>query len=84
MLPLFTSRRRKPVTCGNCGRRLEVVYPGPSYYTLALASGLLLELSVLPVMLLVFLQRWMLIGAIVGAFLLASCLATVFLNRAPP
>ena len=38
MLPLFTSRRRKPVTCSNCGRRLEVVYPGPSYYTLALAS----------------------------------------------
>ena len=80
MLPAFSTRRRLPVTCTNCGQRLEIVYPKPWYYTLSLAAGLLVELSVLPLLFLIILQQWVWFAAVIAAFTLGNYLSTAFLN----
>ena len=80
VLPAISSRRRRPVTCTSCGRRLEVVYPKAWYYTLSLATGLLAELSIIPLLLLLISRQWAWIATVVTGFMLVNYLATAFLN----
>lgn len=80
VLPVFSSRRRRPVACTNCGQRLEIVYPKPWYYTLSLAAGLLVELSIIPLLFLFILQQWAWIATVVAAFAVGNYLSTAFLN----
>lgn len=80
VLKSFSSRRRRAVTCTNCGQRVEIVYPKAWYYALSLAAGLLAELSILPLLFLVILQQWAWIAVVITAFTLGNYLATAFLN----
>jgi hypothetical protein len=57
-LPVFTARRRSPVTCTNCGARLERVLPGVPYYTLALVVGIAAQIAVLPLLWFAFVGSW--------------------------
>jgi hypothetical protein len=80
VLPVFTTRRRSPMSCTNCGAGLSVVYHAPYYYTLALVTGLLFEMSFLPVLLLLILHEWWWLAAIFAATVAINYLASAFLN----
>jgi uncharacterized protein (DUF983 family) len=79
-LPLFATRRRHPVTCTNCGARLERVFPGVPYYTLSFIVAILIELAVPASMLLALLRRWDWIAVTIVGGLIANLAASAFLN----
>jgi hypothetical protein len=79
-LPLFTTRRRHPVTCTNCGTRLERVLPGVPYYTLAFITGMLLEAAVPLALLLGIFHQWAWIAVIVVLLLALNLAVSAFLN----
>jgi len=79
-LPLFTTRRRHPVTCTNCGARLERVLPGVPYYTLSLITALLLEAAIPIALFLGFFRQWTGIAVIVAGLLAVNLGISAFLN----
>jgi hypothetical protein len=79
-LPLFTRRRRDPVTCTNCGAKLERVLPGVAYYTLAFITGMMAEASVLVLVLLALFGQWGWIALLVGFLLVTNLGTSAFLN----
>jgi hypothetical protein len=79
-LPLFTTRRRHPVTCINCGAKLERVLPGVPYYTLAFLTGMLIEAAVPVGLILAIFQQWSWIAVIVASLLLFNLAVSAFLN----
>jgi uncharacterized membrane protein len=80
-LPLFTSRRRHPVRCTNCGTKLERVLPGVPYYTLAFITGMLLEIAVLVSLFLIVVGQWKWIVVIVAGLTALNLGVSVFLNN---
>jgi len=79
-LPLFTTRRRSPVTCGNCGAKLHRVLPGVPYYTLSFITALMLEASLLPLLLLGLFRQWGWIAVVVIVLLAVNLAVSAFLN----
>ena len=79
-LPWFTSRRRMPVTCTNCGVKLERVLPGVPYYSLAFVTGLVMEVSLVPMLLLALVQKWLWVAAVLVALVLLNLGVSAFLN----
>lgn len=80
-LPLFTSRRRMPVTCSSCGTRLERVFPGAPYYTLSFLTACLLEAAVLAMVVLSLFRQWWWMALVVGGLVLINLGVAAFLNR---
>lgn len=79
-LPLFTTRRRRPITCTNCGARLERVLPGVPYYALSFITALLLEAALPIALILVFFRQWVWVGLIVAGLLAINLAVSAFLN----
>jgi hypothetical protein len=79
-LPLFTTRRRHPVTCTNCGARLERVLPGVPYYTLSLITALLLEAAFPSALIFALFQQWVWIAVIVAGLVVFNLGVSAFLN----
>lgn len=79
-LPLFTTRRRHPVTCTHCGTKLERVLPGVPYYTLAFMTGMLLEAAVPLALILAITRQWAWIAVIVVVLLAFNLAVSAFLN----
>lgn len=79
-LPLFTMRRRHPVTCTNCGAKLERVLPGVSFYTLSFITGMLFEPAMFAALVLAFFRQWAWIAAIVAGVLAVNLAVSAYLN----
>jgi uncharacterized protein (DUF983 family) len=79
-LPMFISRRRRPVTCTSCGVKLERVLPGVAYYSIMTLIGLLTEVAALPLLFLVFLQQWLWIAVYIVALVAIHLGVSAFLN----
>jgi hypothetical protein len=79
-LPWFTSRRRSSVTCQNCATVLQAVYPVSAYYLLTLASAVISEFVLFPLILLALLRMWGWLALSVGAALLINLLASTLLH----
>lgn len=79
-LPLFTSRRRDPVTCKNCGTKLERVLPGVAYYTLAFMTAVLAEAGFMVALVLAFFSQWAWIAALVVGFVVINLGVSALLN----
>ena len=79
-LPLFTTRRRHPVTCTSCGVRLERVLPGVPFYTLSFITGMLLEPAILATLVLAIFEQWAWVAAIVAGVLAFNIAVSAFLN----
>lgn len=77
---MFTSRRRHPVTCTNCGARLERVLPGVPYYTLSFVIGMLAQVAAVPLLFLVLLQQWVWAVLTIVIVVLLNLAASTFLN----
>jgi uncharacterized protein (DUF983 family) len=79
-LPLFARRRRDPVTCTNCGVKLERVLPGVPYYTLSFIVAILIEIAMVPVLFLIFARQWSWIAVVIAAAVAINLAASAFLN----
>lgn len=79
-LPLFTSRRRHPVTCTNCGVKLERVLPGVPYYSLAFITGMMAEAGALASLFLSITGHWTWIAVIVAGLAALNLGVSMFLN----
>jgi len=79
-LPWFVSRRRDPVTCTNCGTKLERVLPGVPYYTLAFINGMLAEAAIPISLLLLLLGQRTWLAALVIALVTLNLGVSAFLN----
>jgi hypothetical protein len=79
-LPVFTKRRRDPVTCTNCGVRLERVLPGVPYYTLSFVSALLVEAAVPVALFLALFRQWAWIAVLVSVLVAFNLAVSAFLN----
>ena len=79
-LPLFISRRRSPVTCTNCGTKLERVLPGVPYYSLAFVTAILTEISGVALLLLGVSRQWTWIGTLFIGIALINLGVSAFLN----
>ena len=79
-LPLFTSRRRDPITCTNCGAKLERVLPGVPYCTLAFIAAMLLEAAVPVSLILTIFGKWIWIAGIVAGLVALNLGISAFLN----
>ena len=79
-LPLFTSRRRSPVTCTDCGTKLERVLPGAAYYSLAFFTGIVMEASGFAMLMMALFQKWLLLGGVILGLVLLNLGVSAFLN----
>ena len=79
-LPLFVSRRRDPITCSNCGAKLERVLPGIHYYSLRTAATVLQEAAVPGVIVLALFKGWVWVAVVVVALSLVNLGVSSFLN----
>jgi hypothetical protein len=79
-LPWFTTRRRHPVTCTNCGAKLQRVLPGVPYYTLSFITALMLEASSIPLFLLGLFRQWGWMAVVVMVLLAVNLAVSAFLN----
>ena len=80
MLPVFTTRRRSPVTCTDCGTKLERVLPGLAYYSLSFITGMLAEAGALAVLLLGWMKEWVWIAVVVSSLVLINLAVSALLN----
>ncbi|HEX6638982.1 MAG TPA: hypothetical protein VF033_15105 [Steroidobacteraceae bacterium] len=80
-LPWFTTRRRSPIACTNCGTRLERVLPGVPYYTLSFVIAMLAEAAVPTVLLLAFFRQVGWIAVIVVSLVAVNLAGSAWLNR---
>src|SRR5215510_9485309 len=79
-LPLFTTRRRDPFTCPNCGTKLERVLPGLPYYSLAFVTAVLAEIAVLIGLILAIFQQWFWMAALIAGVVVINLGISAFLN----
>ncbi len=79
-LPMFTTRRRHPVTCTNCGAKLERVLPGVPYYTLAFITGMLTERAFMLFLLFIISHQWTWSAVMMAGVFVINLASSAFLN----
>jgi len=80
-LSLYDVRRRRPVSCTQCGAKLEIVVPGGLYGLVTFTAVILGSMLVPTLLMLMFEKRWAMIALAVGLLFALIFGSNELLNR---
>jgi uncharacterized protein (DUF983 family) len=80
-LSLSSVRRKRRVTCTQCGAKLEVVIPGGLYSLVTLAAVILGSMLVPTLFMMMFERRWVMVTLAVALLFALIFGSNEFLNR---
>ena len=80
-LSLSNVRRKRRITCTQCGTKLEIITPGAQYSLVTLSAVILGSMLVPTLFMMMFEKRWAMIALAVGLLFALILGSNEFLNR---
>ena len=80
-LSLFNVRRKRNVSCPECGSRLSIVIPGGKYHLVTLTASVLASLLVPVILMMMFARQWTKVALAIGLIFALILGSNELLNR---
>ena len=80
-LSLFNVRRKRSVSCGQCGSSLAVVIPAGKYHLITLTASVLASLLVPVILMMMFARQWTKVALAIGLIFALILGSNELLNR---